>query len=268
VVIAKHVKVHAGRAVGDRKASPFLLWYLSPTLKGPARRDRRKESLMKLLVIEDDRRTALQLDRGLTESGFTADVAGTASDGLHLARTRQYDAILLDLGLPGRDGWSVLESLREAGDRTPVLCLTARDAVDDRVRGLDLGADDYLVKPYAFAELLARLRAVLRRGDRASDVVTVADLRIDIAARRAHRGGVPLDLRPKEFALLALFARRSGHVLSRATIVDRVWDASFEYDSNVVDVQVKRLRDKVDGQFPVKLIHTIRGAGYVLEDRG
>jgi two-component system, OmpR family, copper resistance phosphate regulon response regulator CusR len=223
---------------------------------------------MRLLVIEDERKTATQLERGLTESGCVADVAGTADDGMWLAGSHQYDAILLDLGLPGRDGWSVLERLRATGDRTPVLCLTARDSVDDRVRGLDLGADDYLIKPFAFAELLARLRAVLRRGsERTEAVIRIADLEVDFTARRASRSGNILDLRPKEFALLAVLARRPGHVLSRAAIVDRVWDAAFEYDSNVVDVQVKRLREKVDGPFAIKLIHTIRGAGYALEDR-
>jgi len=223
---------------------------------------------MRLLVIEGERRTAAQLQRGLAESGFVVDIVGTADDGLSLVRTRAYHAILLDLGLPGPDGWSLLERLRSAGDRTPVLCLTARDAIDDRVSGLDLGAGDYLVKPFAFAELLARLRAVLRRGaDRADAVIVVADLEVDLTARRASRAGAVLDLRPKEFALLAALARRPGHVSSRATIVDRVWDAAFNYDSNVVDVQVKRLREKVDGPFALKLIHTVRWAGYVLEDR-
>lgn len=223
---------------------------------------------MRLLVIEDEPRTAMQLSSGLSESGCVVDVAGTAGMGLHLTRTREFDAVLLDLGLPGKDGWWFLEQLRQEGDQTPVLCLTARDAIDDRVRGLDLGADDYLVKPYAFAELLARLRAVLRRGgERAELTLRVADLEVDLTARRATRAGQLLDLRPKEFTLLAVLARRRGQVLSRAAIVDRVWDADFEYDSNVVDVQVKRLREKVDGPFDVKLIHTVRGAGYVLEDR-
>lgn len=224
---------------------------------------------MRLLIVEDERRTVTQLERGLTENGCVADVTGTADEGLAYARTRVYDAILLDLGLPGRDGFSVLERLREASDLTPVVCLTARDAVDDRVRALDLGADDYLIKPYSFAELMARLRAVLRRGtERTESVLRVADLEVDLTARRANRAGVTLDLRPKEFALLAVLARRVGHVLSRAAIVDRVWDAEFDYDSNVVDVQVKRVREKVDGPFPVKLIHTVRGSGYVLESRG
>lgn len=223
---------------------------------------------MRLLVIEDDQRVAKQLVRGLEESGYAVDAAGSAEEGIVLAGSMPYGAILLDIGLPGRDGWSVLERLRGRGEKVPVLCLTARDAVDDRVRGLNLGADDYLVKPFAFAELLARLRAVLRRGgERSEDVVRVADLEVDLTARRARRGGKVLDLRPKEFALLAVLARRAGHVLSRSAIVDRVWEAAFDYDSNVVDVQIRRLRETVDEPFAVKLIHTVRGAGYVLEDR-
>ncbi len=222
---------------------------------------------MRLLVIEDDERLAARLSQGLRESGYTVDVAGSARDGLVLVGSRPYDAVLLDIGLPGQDGWSLLDRLRGRGDRTPVLCVTARDAVDDRVKGLNLGADDYLVKPFAFAELLARLRAVLRRGDRTDDIVRVADLEVDLSARRARRGGRVLDLRPKEFALLAALARRPGHVLSRAAIVDRVWEADFDYESNVVDVQIRRLRETVDAPFANKLIHTVRGAGYVLEDR-
>lgn len=223
---------------------------------------------MRLLVIEDDPRSSAHLSRGLSESGCVADLARTGPDGLSLARTRTYDAILLDLGLPGRDGWGVLDELRESGDRTPVVCVTARAGVDDRVRGLDAGADDYLPKPFSLPELLARLRAVLRRGhDRAEETVRVADLVVDLAARRASRGGVGLDLRPKEFALLAVLARRPGHVVTRSAILDRVWGDAFGCDSNVVEVQVKRLRDKVDGGFPVKLIHTVRGSGYVLEHR-
>jgi two-component system copper resistance phosphate regulon response regulator CusR len=224
---------------------------------------------MKLLVVEDEHRTAELLVRGLGAAGGVVDVAATASEGLSYLRTRGYDAVLLDLGLPDRDGWDVLASLRGAGNRTPVLCLTARDAVADRVRGLDCGADDYLVKPFAFTELVARLRAVLRRGlGPTDDKVRVADLEIDLAGQRATRAGRLLELRPKEFSLLAVLARRVGRVVSRADIVDRVWDAAMEYDSNVVDVHVKRLRDKVDGPSQVKLLHTVRGAGYVLEERG
>ena len=175
---------------------------------------------MRLLVVEDESRTAEQLRRGLTESGCVADVVGSGDEGLHLGRTRSYDAILLDLGLPGRDGFEVLRQLRDADILIPVVCLTARDAVDDRVRALDLGADDYLIKPYSFAELLARLRAVLRRGgERPAPVIRVADLEVDLVARRASRGGRALDLRPKEFTLLAALARAEKAAATVATTV-------------------------------------------------
>jgi two-component system copper resistance phosphate regulon response regulator CusR len=187
---------------------------------------------------------------------------------LLLARTGGYDLVILDVMLPGRDGWSVLTELRQAGRQTPVLFLTARDAVEDRVRGLELGADDYLVKPFSFAELLARVRSVLRRGPaRLPEVVRVADLELDLVRHRAARGGVRLELTPKEFALLSLLARRAGEVLSRTLIAEQVWDVNFDSDSNVVDVHVRRLRAKVDGPFERKLIHTARGSGYVLEER-
>ena len=224
---------------------------------------------MKLLVVEDDRPTAAYLRKGLEENGFVVDVAGRGDDGLHLARTAAYDLIVLDVLLPGRDGWAVLGDLREAGVQTPVLFLTARDAVADRVRGLELGADDYLVKPFAFSELLARVRTVLRRGPgRQPAVVRVADLEIDLARHRAARAGRPLDLTPKEFALLSLLARRAGEVLSRTLITEQIWDVNCDADSNVVDVHVRRLRAKADDPFDRKLIYTVRGAGYVLEDRG
>ncbi|MDB5314000.1 MAG: czcR 2 [Gemmataceae bacterium] len=224
---------------------------------------------MKLLLVEDDPRTAAALKKGLAENGFVVDAAATGDDGLHLARTGGYDLVVLDVLLPGRDGWAVLRDLRAAGCQTPVLFLTARDAVADRVKGLELGADDYLVKPFAFSELLARVRTVLRRGPaRAPDVVRVADLEIDPIRHRATRAGRPLDLTPKEFALLSLLARRSGEVLTRTLITEQVWDVNFDPDANVVDVHVRRLRAKVDDPFDVKLIHTVRGVGYVLEARG
>ena len=170
--------------------------------------------------------------------------------------------------LPGRDGWSVLRGLRDAGKRTPVLLLTARDSVEDRVKGLNLGADDYLVKPFAFSELLARIRSILRRGpSRNPETLDVADLEIDLPRHRATRSGRRLDLTPKEFALLTLLARRRGEVLSRTLIAEQVWDMNFEGDSNVVDVHVRRLRAKVDEPFGKPLIHTVRGAGYVLDER-
>lgn len=223
---------------------------------------------MKLLVIEDERKTATYLRKGLAENGFAVDVATQGDDGLRLARTGDYDLVILDVMLPGRDGWSVLEELRRAGKQTPVLFLTARDAVPDRVKGLELGADDYLVKPFAFAELLARVRTVLRRGaGRQPDTLRVADVELDLLRHRASRAGRRLDLTPKEFALLALFARRAGEVLSRTLIAEQVWDMSFDTDSNVVDVHVRRLRAKVDDPFDRRLIHTVRGVGYVLEER-
>jgi two-component system copper resistance phosphate regulon response regulator CusR len=170
--------------------------------------------------------------------------------------------------LPGRDGWSTLTGLRQGGNRTPVIMLTARDAVRDRVRGLEIGADDYLVKPFAFSELLARIRSVLRRGPgRQVDAIRIADLEIDCVRLKASRQGKRLDLTPREFSLLSLFARRAGEVLSRTLIAEQIWDMNFDSDSNVVDVHVRRLRAKVDEPYDVKLIHTTRGVGYVLEDR-
>ena len=223
---------------------------------------------MRILIIEDEPKAAAYLAKGLTETGFVVDVAARGDEGLALARGGGYDLVILDVMLPGLDGWSVLTALRGAGQPTPVLFLTARDAVPDRVKGLELGADDYLVKPFAFSELLARVRSVLRRGTaRQSDVVRVADLEVDAVRHRAIRGGQRLDLTPKEFALLSLLARRAGEVLSRTLIAEQVWDMNFDSDSNVVDVHVRRLRAKVDAPFDRKLIHTVRGVGYVLEDR-
>jgi two-component system copper resistance phosphate regulon response regulator CusR len=223
---------------------------------------------MKILIVEDEERTAAYLRKGLAESGFVVDVAARGDQGLRLARTGVYDLIVLDVMLPEQDGWSVITELRGGGVQTPVLFLTARDAVDDRVRGLGLGADDYLVKPFAFSELLARVRAVLRRGAaRLPEVFRVADLEIDVVRHRASRGGQRLDLTPKEFALLALLARRTGEALTRTLIAEQVWDMNFDSDSNVVDVHVRRLRAKADDPFAKKLIHTVRGVGYVLEER-
>jgi two-component system copper resistance phosphate regulon response regulator CusR len=223
---------------------------------------------MKLLLVEDDRRTVAYLRRGLVEAGFTVDVALRGDDGLHLARTGDHDLIVLDVMLPGRDGWSVIAELRKSGRQTPILFLSAMDAVNDRVRGLELGADDYLVKPFAFSEFLARVRSVLRRGTvRQKEILRIADLELDTIRFAASRAGCKLDLTAKEFALLALLARRAGDVLSRTLIAEQVWDMNFDSDSNVVDVHIRRLRAKVDDPFPVTLIHTVRGVGYVLEDR-
>jgi two-component system copper resistance phosphate regulon response regulator CusR len=223
---------------------------------------------MRLLVIEDEPKTARYLRQGLAENGFAVDVAGRGEDGLRLAVTGEYDLLILDVMLPGRDGWSVLAELRRAGKQTPVLFLTARDAVPDRVKGLELGADDYLVKPFAFAELLARVRSILRRGPaRVPETLHVADVELDLLRQRASRAGRRLDLTPKEFALLSLLARRAGEVLPRALIAEEVWDLRLDSDSNVVEVHVRRLRSKVDDPFGRKLIHTVRGVGYVLEER-
>jgi two-component system copper resistance phosphate regulon response regulator CusR len=223
---------------------------------------------MKLLIIEDEPKTVAFLRQGLTENGFVVDTARDGDDGLHQARAGDYALIVLDVLLPGRDGWSVLAELRQAGRQTPILLLTARDAVDDRVKGLELGADDYLIKPFAFSELLARIRSVLRRSPgHQPEVIRVAELELDLARHRATRAGQRLDLTAKEFALLALLARRAGEVLPRTLIAEQVWDMNFDSDSNVVDVHIRRLRGKVDEPFDRKLIHTVRGAGYVLEDR-
>jgi two-component system copper resistance phosphate regulon response regulator CusR len=223
---------------------------------------------MRVLVVEDDAHTVLYLKQGLTEHGFVPDVAETAEAGKRLAREHDYDMAVLDVMLPGGDGWSVLKDMRSAGKETPVIFLTARDGVEDRVRGLEMGADDYLVKPFAFSELLARMRTVMRRSaPRQPDVLKVGDLELDWVRHRASRGGKRLTLRPKEFALLSLLTRRAGEVLSRTFIAEQVWDMNFDSDSNVVDVQVRRLRMAVDEGFDKKLIHTVVGVGYVLEDR-
>ena len=223
---------------------------------------------MRVLIVEDEVKTAHYLRKGLEENGFVADVAKNGEDGCHLAYTSSYDLIILDVMLPLRDGWTVMADLRRHSVSTPVLFVTARDAVHDRVKGLELGADDYLVKPFAFSELLARVRTILRRGPiRQASVVKVADLEIDLVRHRASRMARPLDLTPKEFLLLSLLMRRTGDVLSRTLIAEQVWDINFDCDSNLVDVHVRRLRSKVDDPHNTKLIHTVRGVGYVFEER-
>jgi two-component system copper resistance phosphate regulon response regulator CusR len=223
---------------------------------------------MKILVVEDEKKTAAYLSKGLREQGFVVDIADQGDDGLYLAQTGDYDLIVLDVMLPRRDGWAILAELRRGGKQTPVLFLTARDAIHDRVKGLELGADDYLVKPFAFSELLARVRSILRRRTVSpSEGLRIGDLEIDFVRHKATRAGKRLELTPKQFALLELLARRQGEVLSRTLIAEQVWDMNFESDTNVVDVHVRRLRSKVDDPFQSKLIHTVRGVGYVLEDR-
>jgi two-component system copper resistance phosphate regulon response regulator CusR len=222
---------------------------------------------VKVLIVEDEVKAAAYLRKGLSEHGYVADVATNGEDGLYLAQNSEYDLLILDVMLPNRDGWSVMSELRRSGRQTPVLFLTARDSVPDRVKGLELGADDYLVKPFAFSELLARIRTILRRGPvRRSESLRFADLELDPLSHRAMRGGKRLDLTPKEFLLLALFVRRAGEVLSRTLIAERVWDMSFDSGTNVVDVHVRRLRSKVDDPFERKLIRTVRGVGYVMEE--
>jgi two-component system copper resistance phosphate regulon response regulator CusR len=220
---------------------------------------------MRLLIVEDEKKTAEYLRKGLSENGYVVDVAHQGQDGLALALRGAYDLMILDVNLPGRDGWSILEEARREGIRAPVLFLSARDLVADRVKGLELGADDYLVKPFAFSELLARLKSLTRRGqERRPDALKLGDLRVDLLARSAHRGGKRLDLSPKDFALLSLLLRRQGEVLSRALILEQVWDMNFDTETNVVDVAIRRLRSKVDAPAAPRLIHTVRGAGYVL----
>jgi two-component system copper resistance phosphate regulon response regulator CusR len=226
---------------------------------------------MRLLVIEDESKLAGYLHKGLSENGYVVDVAANGIDGRHLALEGAYDLVLLDVMLPGIDGFGVLKAIRAGGNAAPVLMLTARDKVDDRVRGLQEGADDYLVKPFAFSELLARVGALLRRGNGNGNGLTtqlkLADLEVDLASRKARRANQRLDLTAKEFTLLSLLLRRRGQVLSRTTLAEQVWDMNFDSDTNVVEVAVRRLRSKIDDPFPVKLLHTVRGMGYVLEDR-
>ena len=222
---------------------------------------------MRILIVEDEQKAANYLKKGLTENGFSVDIANDGEDGLHLALTEEYSLIILDVMLPLRGGWSIIKELRAAGNDVPVIFLSARDEVHDRVHGLELGADDYLVKPYAFSELLARIRIILRRYPlQQSESMKLADLELDLIRHKARRGGRSLDLTVKEFQLLALMLRRHGEVLSRTTISEQVWGINFDTDTNVVDVAIRRLRKKVDDPFPVKLIQTIRGVGYVLDE--
>ena len=223
---------------------------------------------MRILIVEDEPKTAEYLHQGLSESGYVVDKAATGVDGLHLVRQHTYDLVVLDVNLPGIDGWGVLEHIR-SNSSTRVIMLTARGRLVDKIKGLDLGADDYLVKPFEFPELLARIRTLLRRSEQipVPEVLRVADLELDPARHRAFRGEQRIDLTTKEFALLHLLMRRSGEVLSRTQIISLVWDMNFDCDTNVVEVSISRLRAKIDDPFDNKLIHTLRGVGYVLEER-
>jgi two-component system copper resistance phosphate regulon response regulator CusR len=221
---------------------------------------------MKLLIVEDEIKTASFLKRGFAEAGFVVSVAADGTEGRRQLEAGAFDLIVLDIMLPGIDGWDLLRWLRGVGLQTPVLMLTARDSVTDRVKGLELGADDYLVKPFAFSELLARVRTISRRPPvREMSTLRVGDLELDLAGHKATRAGQRLELTGREFRLLSLLVRRAGEVLTRTLIAEAVWDMNSDGDTNVVDVNMRRLRSKVDDPFPRKLLRTVRGVGYVLE---
>lgn len=223
---------------------------------------------MKILIVEDEQKIGDYLQQGLREAGFVVDLVRNGLDGHHQAMTEPYDLIMLDVMLPDIDGWRILQSLRGNSNRVPVLFLTARDSIDDRVKGLELGADDYLVKPFAFAELLARVRTLLRRGSSGPNETTlrVADLEMDLLRHRVTRGSREIKLTAKEFALLELLMRRKGEVLPRSLIASQVWDMNFDSDTNVIDVAIRRVRAKIDDEAEIKLIQTVRGMGYMLDD--
>lgn len=223
---------------------------------------------MRILIIEDQAKTANYLATGLKEHGFIADIAEDGENGLFLATEQHYDLIILDVMLPKYDGWFILKKIRQTNLDVKVLFLTARDELQDKVKGLELGADDYLVKPFAFSELLARVRTIMRRSQmQVIEHISVADLKIDLLKHKITRGNTHIDVTAKEFLLLTFMAQHKSEVLSRTLIAERVWDINFSFDTNVIDVAIRRLRQKVDDGFPKKLIHTIRGVGYVFEER-
>ncbi|WBM72506.1 heavy metal response regulator transcription factor [Buttiauxella sp. WJP83] len=227
---------------------------------------------MRLLLVEDQSMAADYIAKGMKENDFVVDVANNGVDGLHFLLTNDYDLAILDVMLPGMNGWKILELARQAGKATPVMFLTARDEVEDRVRGLELGAEDYLIKPFSFSELLARVRVIMRRQAAHAPVVEesvlqISTLQLDFLKHRVSRAGKRIELTQKEFLLLSLLMRRSGEVLSRTVLAEQVWDMNFDPETNVIDVAIRRLRNKIDDGYDMKLLHTIRGAGYVLEER-
>ena len=223
---------------------------------------------MKILIIEDEPKTGQYLRQGLTESGFIVNLSSNGIDGLYHATSQHHDLIILDVMLPDLSGWQILAQLRKQDNETPVIFLTARDKVEDRIKGLELGADDYLIKPFSFSELLARVRAILKRGNKSNtenNTLCIADLELDLLRRKVQRAGQKITLTAKEFNLLEFFMRHQGEVLSRALIASEVWDMNFDSDTNVIDVSIRRLRNKIDTPFDTKLLQTMRGMGYVLE---
>ncbi|MEA2014542.1 MAG: response regulator transcription factor [Thermodesulfobacteriota bacterium] len=224
---------------------------------------------MRILVVEDDEKIASFISKGLKEAGYAVDVAGDGVDGLHLGITEPYDTAIIDIMLPGLDGLSLIERLRTKGIKTPVIILSARHSVDDRITGLERGGDDYMTKPFSFSELLARIQALIRRAARLpeSSTLRMGDLTIDLLSREVKRGEMPITLASREFALLEYLLRNKGRIISKTSILEHVYDYSFDPQTNVVDVLVCRLRNKIDRDFGTKLIHTVRGMGYVLKDK-